>query len=469
MENYDVCVIGAGPGGYVVAIRSAQLGFKTLVIEKEKLGGVCLNVGCIPSKAMISATHFLHRLQKDASTMGISIEGSPKVDIQKMQSWKNGVCDKMSKGVQHLLKSNGVHCMEGKATFIHSKEVEVQKKDGTSSQVQARFFILATGSHPTPLPNFKVDEKQILSSTGALALMEIPKRLVVIGGGYIGLEIGSYQAKLGTQVSIIEASSSLLSGLADRDCTKVVSRRLQKNKVQVLLNAKAKSFSKKDGTLLVEVEQEGKLLSLPADKVVVSIGRRPNSQDMNLSQVGVELCEDGFVKVDAQRRTSIPHIFAIGDLAGQPMLAHKASYEGVLVAEILAGHPRVYDVKVVPSVIFTDPEIASVGKTEEECHEQSIPIKVGRFPFTANGRALSLMEKEGFVKVIAHKTTHVLQGIHVVGVEASNLISEGALAMEMGARLEDLALTIHPHPTLSETFMEAAEVALGHPIHIPKS
>ena len=449
----------------MAAIRCAQLGFKTLVVEKDKAGGVCLNVGCIPSKAMIAATHFLHRLQKDAATMGITIEGSPKVDISKMQSWKNSVCHQMSKGVHQLLKSHKIGWMEGTATFLNAQTLEVQQKGGKTAQVQSRFFILATGSRPSSLPHFKVDEKRILSSTGALALMTVPRKMVIIGGGYIGLEIGSYQAKLGTEVHIVEAHSSLLSGLTDKDCTKVVARRLQKNKVKVWLNAMAKSFSEEKNEVVVE--QGGKEIFLPADKVVVSIGRRPNSENLNLSAVEVEVDSGGFVKVDAQKRTSVPHIFAIGDLAGQPMLAHKASWEGVLAAEVMAGHNRVDDAKVVPSVIFTDPEIASVGKTEEECKEQSIPLKVGRFPFAANGRALSLMEREGFVKVLAHKETHVIQGIHIVGPEASNLISEGALAIEMGARLEDLALTIHPHPTLGETLMEAAEVALGHPIHIP--
>ncbi|HPI40227.1 MAG TPA: dihydrolipoyl dehydrogenase [Pseudobdellovibrionaceae bacterium] len=465
MQNFDVVVIGSGPGGYVSAIRSSQLGFKTAIVEREALGGVCLNVGCIPSKAMITATHHLHKAQFDFSEMGLIIKGPVTVDMKKLVSWKQSVCDRMSNGVQSLLKGNKVTIVQGQANFTSSTQIQVSTKSGTED-ISAKYFIIATGSRPIEIPGFPYDEKDIVSSTGALAFDEIPKKVVTIGGGYIGLEISSYLKKLGSEVTILEAQSSLLSGVVDPDCAQVVSKKLIKNGVQVYLSTKAKSQKKTKAGYEVTIEKEGKEEKILADKILVTVGRKPNGDQMNFKAAGVLLDERGFVKVDAQRRTSSQNIFAIGDIAGQPMLAHKASYEGILVAEVLAGHNRVYDVKTVPAVVFTDPEIASVGLTEKEASQKGNGILVSKFPFAANGRAVSMMETEGFVKIIADSKTHVVLGVHIVGPEASNLISEAALAIEMGARLEDLALTIHPHPTLGETMMEAAEATLGHAIHI---
>lgn len=466
VQNFDVCVIGSGPGGYVAAIRAAQLGLKTAIVEREFLGGVCLNVGCIPSKAMITAAHFLHRMQHDAPTMGLKISGGVKLDMAQLQTWKQSVCDKMAGGVEQLLKGNQVTILRGEAQFTTNKEVSVKSKEGATS-IQAKNFIVATGSRPIEIPGFAVDEKDVLTSTGALALSELPKKIVVIGGGYIGLEIGSYMAKLGSEVDVLEAADGLLKGAADLDCVQVVARKLKKNNVNVHLNAKAKSFKKNGKSLEVTVDVAGKETKIACDKILLTVGRKPNSDQTNLKGIGLAIDEKGFIKVNAQRRTNIPHIFAIGDIAGQPMLAHKASHEGVLVAEVIAGHNRAYDAKTVPAVIFVDPEIASAGWTEAEAkakgHQE---LKVGKFPFGANGRAVSMMETEGFVKIIADAKTHVVLGVHIVGPEASNLISEAALAIEMGARIEDLALTIHPHPTLGETMMEAAEATLGHAIHI---
>jgi len=466
MQNFDVVVIGSGPGGYVAAIRAAQLGFKTAVIEREFIGGVCLNVGCIPSKAMITATHLLHKAQHNFKDMGLNIKGSIDVDMKQLVKWKQSVCDKMSGGVNQLLKGNTVTVLRGDAEFKSSKEISVKSSSGTES-VQSKYFIVATGSRPIEIPGFKFDEKDVVSSTGALAWDEIPKRVVTIGGGYIGLEISSYLRKLGCEVTVVEAQSSLLAGVVDPDCAQIVTRKLDKSGVKIMYGAKAKGQKKVKDGYEVTVEVNGKEETLKADKILVTVGRRPNGDQANLKAAGIAIDERGFVKVDAQRRTNVTNIFAIGDIAGQPMLAHKASHEGILVAEVLKGYNRVYDAKTVPAVVFTDPEIAAAGMTEAEAKAKGFTdLKIAKFPFGANGRAVSMMETEGFVKMIADAKTNVVLGVHIVGPEASNLISEAVLAIEMGARLEDIALSIHPHPTLGETMMEAAEATLGHAIHI---
>lgn len=466
MQNFDVVVIGSGPGGYVAAIRAAQLGFKTAVVEREFIGGVCLNVGCIPSKAMITATHLLHKAQHNFKDMGLNIKGSIDVDMKQLVKWKQSVCDKMSGGVNQLLKGNTVTVLRGDAEFKSSKEITVKSSAGTES-VQSKYFIVATGSRPIEIPGFKFDEKDVVSSTGALAWDEIPKRVVTIGGGYIGLEISSYLRKLGCEVTVVEAQSSLLAGVVDPDCAQIVTRKLDKSGVKIMYGAKAKGQKKVKDGYEVTVEVNGKEETLKADKILVTVGRRPNGDQANLKAAGIAVDERGFVKVDAQRRTNVPNIFAIGDIAGQPMLAHKASHEGILVAEVLKGYNRVYDAKTVPAVVFTDPEIAAAGMTEAEAKAKGFnDLKIAKFPFGANGRAVSMMETEGFVKMIADAKTNVVLGVHIVGPEASNLISEAVLAIEMGARLEDIALSIHPHPTLGETMMEAAEATLGHAIHI---
>lgn len=465
-QLYDVCVIGAGPGGYVAAIRCAQLGLKTVVIEREYLGGVCLNVGCIPSKAMITAAHFLHKTQHEAKTMGIEISGTVKINMPQLKKWKQSVCDKMAGGVKQLLKGRKVEVVLGEANFVAKDQLSVKTSTGTQL-INAKNFIVATGSRPIEIPGFKPDEKDVLTSTGALDLESVPKKIVTIGGGYIGLEISGYLSQLGAEVEVLEAADGLLKGACDPDCVKIVERNLKKSGVKIHKKAFAKSYKKVGQQLEVTAEVDGDLLTLKADKILLTVGRKPNSDQLNLKGIGVEIDGKGFVKINPQCKTNIPGIYAIGDIAGQPMLAHKASHEGVLVAEVIAGQNRVFDAKTVPAVIFTDPEIASAGWTEEQCHLNGHKdLKISKFPFGANGRAVSMLQTDGFVKIIADAKTHVVLGVHICGPEASNLISEAVLAIEMGARLEDIALSIHPHPTLGETMMEAAEAALGHGIHI---
>lgn len=461
MNEFDAIVIGAGPGGYVAAIRLAQLGLKTAVVEKEYLGGVCLNVGCIPSKAMISAAHFLHKAQHQAAEMGIEI-GSIKVDFPKMVQWKKSVSDKMASGVGQLLKGNQVQIIKGEAQFISPHEIKVGNE-----KYRAKNFVIATGSRPIEIPGFPIDEKSLLTSTGALALEKVPKNLLVIGGGYIGLEISGYLSKLGSKVVVAEAGPACLHGVVDPECAQVVTRKLTKQGVEIRTSTKALSQKKVGAAYEVTLEQNSQKSSLKVDAILVTVGRKPNSDSFGIKAAGVQLDEKGFIKTDAQRRTNVPHIYAIGDVACQPMLAHKASHEGVLVAEVIAGKNRVFDAKTVPAVVFTDPEIAAAGMTEIEAKAKGFQdLLIAKFPFAANGRATSLMETDGFVKIIADAKTHIVLGVHMVGPEVSNLISEAALAIEMAARLEDLALTIHPHPTLGETVMEAAEATLGHAIHI---
>lgn len=457
----DTLVVGAGPGGYVAAIRAAQTGQKVTIVDKGALGGVCLNVGCIPSKALIEAgTRYSQA--KNSEEMGI-ITKEVSVDFEKVQEWKAGIVNKLTSGVESLLKGNKVDIVKGEAYFVDRNTVRIM--DDKSSQTYTfKNCIIATGSTPIEIPSFKFSDR-ILDSTGALALKEIPKKLVVIGGGYIGTELGAAYSDFGTEVTILEGASEILSGF-EKDMTAVLKRNLKKKNVQIITNAMAKSSEETDIGVKVTYEAKGKEETIEADYVLVTVGRYPNTREIGLEEVGIELDERGLVKIDKQCRTNIDNIYAIGDIVAGPPLAHKASYEGKIAAEAIAGEKSEIDYNGIPAVMFAAPEIASVGYTEAEAKEAGFDVKASKFPFAANGRALSLANTDGFVRLVTRKEDGLILGGQVVGANASDIISEIGLAVETGMTAEDLALTIHAHPTLGEVTMEAAEVATGRPIHI---
>jgi dihydrolipoamide dehydrogenase len=459
-KTFDAVVIGAGPGGYVAAIRLAQLGKKTALVDKEALGGVCLNWGCIPSKALIAAANLVEDL-RGASDRGISAE--PKVDVAKLRQFKNDVVKKLVGGVGMLEKGNGVEVLKGTAKFVGPTAIEVTGA-GEPTRVEAQAFIVATGARPVQIPGFEFDGKDVWSAKEAVDLPEIPKRLVIIGGGIIGLELGTVYAKLGTKLTVVEALPSILSGI-DQDAVRLVAKGLRQRDVTVHVNAKAKGLERGDGELRVKVEVGGKEEVIPCDKVLVAVGFRPNSENLGLESAGVKVGPRGFVEVNERMQTSVPSIYCIGDLSGPPLLAHKASKEGEIAAEVIAGKKSARDWVAMPAAIFTDPEVATVGLSEEEAQKQGYEPMVGKFAFAALGRAIAIDHTEGFVKVVGDKKTKLLLGATIAGPEASDLIAEAALALEMGAYLEDVALTVHAHPTLPEAFMEACKAALGEAIH----
>ena len=455
-------VIGSGPGGYVAAIRLGQLGIQTICVERDQSGGVCLNVGCIPSKALITAAKHYEHAREHGKHMGI-LAGEVKLDFSRTQAWKGEVVGKMNSGVKMLIKSAGGRFVQGTATFVGPKTVEVKGPDG-EMRIEAQHVVIATGSRPIDIPGFKVDQKKVCDSTGALALATVPGRIVVIGGGYIGLELGSAYAKLGSKVTVVEGTDQLLPG-NDPELVNVVARKLKKQGIEVHLEAKALGIEDGKGAQVVKIQAKDGERSIETDVVLVTVGRKPNSDTLGLDKIGMKL-EKGFIVVDKQQRTSVPGVYAIGDVAGQPMLAHKASKEADVVAEVIAGHKAEMDAVAIPAVIFVDPEIATVGLQEHEAQKAGRKIKVGKYNFGAHGRSLAMAETDGFVKVIADAETDEVLGFGIVGYEASDLISECALALEMGAFLPDLALTVHPHPTLGEAIMEAAKAALGESPHV---
>lgn len=454
-------VIGGGPGGYVAAIRLGQLGRQTMVVEKEALGGVCLNVGCIPSKAIVRAARLMKQIQK-GQDFGIEAP-QPKVNLQKLQAWKKSVIDKHISGVAYLCRGNHVEVIQGEATFLGPHQVQIRTKDGTRI-LTAQNIIVATGSRPVEIPGFKFDGDFIITATEALAFTEAPRSFVIVGGGVSGLELGMSYAQFGSKVTVIEMLDQLLPGV-DIELVRVVERTLKKMGVDTHLKARAKWA--KDGKVAAQLS-DGKETEIPADKVMVVVGRRPNSDQIGLETTGVKTNQAGFIEVNKQMQTNVPGIYAIGDVTGPPLLAHKASKEGIVAAEVISGQASAADFKAMPSAIWTDPEIATVGLTEAEAKKQGYDPIVGKFPFTALGRAMIAGETEGFVKVVADKESEQILGIHMVGADVSDLISEAALAIEMGATLDDLALTVHPHPTLPESLMEATEAAKGKAIHILK-
>lgn len=459
--DIDTLVIGAGPGGYVAAIRAAQLGQSVLCVEKEHVGGVCLNVGCIPSKALISASHQYDTVSH-AEAIGITA-GDVKVDWNKIQEFKGGVVKKLTGGVASLLKANKVQYFAGEVMFINENEARVFN-DQEAPRYRFKNCIIATGSRPIELKAFPFGGR-IVSSTGALSLPEIPKSLAVIGGGYIGVELSQMYSKFGTKVTIIEGLDSILAGF-DKDMSSLVAKKLKAKGAEIITGAQAQSAEQTDKDVTLTYTVNGKEEKVTADYLLVTVGRRPNTDgELGLDLINIKMTDRGLIEVNDEGRTSIPHIFAIGDIVAGPALAHKAMYEGRVAAEVIAGQPSKVDYKCMPAVCFSDPECASVGLTEKEAKDKGYNVKVGKFPFAANGRALSLNAAEGFVKLVADKDTGLVLGAHIAGIEASNMISELGLAIEMGATLEDIALTIHAHPTLGEITLDAAEVALGHPIH----
>ncbi|XEC92558.1 dihydrolipoyl dehydrogenase [Paenibacillus tarimensis] len=459
--DIDTLVIGAGPGGYTAAIRAAQLGQSVLIVDKEKVGGVCLNVGCIPSKALISAAH-QYESAKHGEDIGISA-GSVSVDFSKVQQFKNGVVNKLTGGVASLLKGNKVQYFNGEVMFINENEARVFNEQ-EAPRYRFKNCIIATGSRPIELKAFPFGGR-ILSSTGALSLQEIPKSMVVIGGGYIGIELGQMYSKFGTKVTVIEGTDSILPGF-DMEMSRLVEKKLKSQGVEIVTGAQAKSADQTDDEVTVTYSVNGEDKQITADYLLVTVGRRPNTDgELGLDLINIKMTDRGLIEVDEQCRTNIPHIYAIGDIVAGPALAHKASYEAKVAAEAIAGLPSVIDYKCIPLVVFSDPECASVGYSEQEAKDKGHNVKVGRFPFAINGRALSLNATDGFVKIVSDTDTGLVLGAQIAGLEASNLIAEMGLAIEMGATVEDIALTIHAHPTLGEIAMEAAEVALGHPIH----
>jgi dihydrolipoamide dehydrogenase len=466
MERIEVeaLVIGAGPGGYVAGIRLGQLKVKALVVERDRAGGVCLNVGCIPSKALITAAKQYAFMRGGAERMGLHVEGA-RVDMARLQGWKEEIVGRLTSGVRQLLKANGCDYRTGTATFRSPHEVEVRGERG-DFLVAARHVVIATGSRPIAIPPLPVDGRRVIDSTGALALAEVPARLVVIGGGYIGLEIGTLYAKLGARVTIIEATAALLPGV-DPELTQVVARRLGTIGVEVHLSTQATGLAGDNGTTRVHLRGPEGERSVPADRVLVTVGRRPSTDGLGLEQIGLAPDERGFLRVDDRQRTAVEGVYAVGDVARPPLLAHKAFKEGEVVAEVIAGRAAAYDVRVVPAVVYSDPEIATVGMTEADAERAGRRVAVGRYPFIANGRALTAAEPDGFVKVVRDADSDELLGYHAVGPEVSELLAEGTLAIEMGALAQDVGLTIHAHPTLSEATHEAAKASHGEAIHIP--
>lgn len=459
----EVAIIGGGPGGYVAALRLGQLGKKTLLIEKNKLGGTCLNVGCIPSKALISMAGFVGKI-RTAERYGITVSGL-EVDFKKMQQWKQSVVDKLVGGIAYLCKGQKVEVLNGEARFRSPRQLEVRKKDGAVDLIEADNVIIATGSEPAELRDFPRDGELIIDSTDALELQEIPKSLAIIGGGYIGLELGQMYAALGAKVTVVEMLDQLLPGF-DPELVRVIGQSLRRLGASFHVKARAKGVEKRPGGIALIVDSGGKETKIEADKLLVTVGRRPVTRDLGLEQIGLEADRQGFIRVDDKLRTRIDGVYAIGDVVGNPMLAHKAFKEGEVAAEVIAGKASVLEYRAMPAVVFTHPELATVGLSEAEAREQGRQVMIGRFPFAASGRALGTGEAEGFVKVVADTASHQVLGVQIVGPEASTLISEAALAIEMGAAVEDIGLTIHPHPTLGEALMEAARAAIGEAIHV---
>jgi len=457
----DVLIIGGGPGGYAAAFRAADLGLDvTLVCDEPKLGGVCLLRGCIPSKTLLYLAELIHAAQASAD-MGIAF-GEPKIDLDKLRGWKDKVVDRLTTGLDALCEQRGVRRVRGRARFAGSDQVRLTGSD--LSSIRFEHAIIATGSRPQPLPGIEFGGR-VMDSSGALALPDIPERLLVVGGGYVGLEMGMVYAALGSRVTLIELSEQLLPN-ADADLVEPLAERARTVFEAVQLQTKLAELTADDDGVTVSTEGEAEMTGEKYDRVLIAVGRQPNSDDLGLSNTAVEVDEQDCIRVDAERRTAEANIFAIGDVAGGQMLAHEAMHEGKIAAEVIAGKPAAFDVRAIPAVVYTDPQLAWCGLTEQQAKAENREVNIGRFPWRASGRALSFGAERGLTKLITDPQSGQVLGMGVVGREAEALIAEGVLAIEMGAVAQDLALSIHSHPTLSETVGEAAEAVLGRATHL---
>lgn len=466
--SYDVVVIGSGPGGYVCAIKAAQLGLKVAVVEKrETFGGTCLNIGCIPSKALLHASEMLAEAEHSFDTLGIDV-GKPKVNLKKMMAHKDTTVNANVGGVAFLFKKNKIDSFRGTGKILGQGLVGVTDADGKTQEIETKNIVIATGSDIAGIPgvNVKIDEKLIVSSTGALSLEKVPERLVVVGGGVIGLELGSVWARLGAKITVVEYLDSILGGM-DSEVSKQFQRMLGKQGFEFKLGAKVTAVEKgkKGAKVTFEPAKGGSAETIEADVVLISTGRRPYTDSLGLEEQDIAM-DRGRVKTDGHCRTNVPGIYAIGDVTVGPMLAHKAEDEGIAVAEMMAGQKGHVNYDVIPSVVYTSPEVASVGKTEEQLKAEGVAYKVGKFPFTANGRARAMLHTDGFVKMLADKETDRVLGVHILGFGAGEMIHEAAVLMEFGGSSEDLARTCHAHPTMSEAVREAALATFFKPIHI---
>ena len=454
--DYELLIIGSGPGGYHAAIRAAQLGMKVACVEQEYVGGVCLNVGCIPTKALLHVAEDL-REAKHAEEFGVKF-GEPEIDLKAMDKWKDSVVKKLTGGVRSLFKGNKVELIEGTAKFKDENTVEVGDKTVTAEKI-----IVATGSEPIEIPGFETNGESIVNSTGALLVSEVPKRFLAIGGSAIGLEFSDIYNALGAEVTVVELMDQIVP-TSDPDAAKELRKSFEKRGINIRTGAKATGQKETDDGLEVTLETEDGEETLTVDKILVAVGRKPRGEGLGLEDIGVKV-ERGFIPTNNHMQTNVPHIYAIGDVARPPLLAHKAMKEGLVAAEHASGQPSAYDT-IVPSVVYTSPELASVGMSEKEAKEAGHKVRVGSFPLQASGRAMTLGVSEGIVKVIADEESDQLLGFHMVGPSAGDMVSEAALAIEMGATLGDISLTQHAHPTIAESFMEAAEAAHGVAIHI---
>ena len=452
-EKFDVTVIGGGPAGYVCAIRLSQLGLKTACIESRgSLGGTCLNIGCIPSKSLLNMSESFHRA-KNFSNIGIET-GEIKLNLEKMMSNKDSSVATLTQGVEFLFKKNKVTYIKGVGSFNEKNEILV-KNDKSEIKIKTDKTIISTGSEPLSLPGIDFDEKKILSSTGALNISKLPKKMVVVGGGYIGLEMGSVWSRLGTEVHVIEYLDHITPGL-DKEISNEFMKILKKQNIKFELNTKVEKISKNDQGVIIETSNKDAKNKIEADVVLISVGRKPYTDKLNLKKIGVNLDKKGKITVNKNFETSVKNIYAIGDVIDGPMLAHKAEEEGIAVAELIAGQSGHVNYDIIPGVIYTSPEVAYVGKNEEELKEKKVNYKIGKFPFMANSRAKAINEPEGFVKILAESTTDRVLGVHIIGPHAGEMIAEMSVAMEFGASSEDIARTCHAHPTFSEAIKEAA-------------